>query len=238
MHDSSGGVDMRYRYLLSLLICLLPVLAVCDVSDKCLINSAENLTVRAVYSNNTPVLGAIAMIDIYKGGVPLIMQYPLIDDSNGFYHHELDDSLINETGVYHYYINISSGTFYDFPTGSYEIVQELPDTQLTNITVQINNSTSPLYGNIWNYTNRTLTIDPVNYETVAQYVWNHTVRTLSYDGIYQLARAVWTTVTSGPRSVDSVPIATIVQTATGPRTIVKPSSDLPSCGRGYDCDQP
>lgn len=223
---------------LGLLVCLLPALALCDVSDKYLLNSTENLTVRAVFANNTPVLGASALIDIYKEGVPLIMQDSLIDDSNGFYHYELNDSLINETGIYTYYINISSGSFYDFPTGVYEIVPELPDTQLSNITALINNATSPLYGNIWNYTDRTLTIDPINYETVAQYVWNHTMRTLSYDGIYQLARAVWTTVTSGPRSVDSVPIATTVQTATGPRTIVKPSSDLPSCGRGYDCDQP
>lgn len=163
-----------------------PVLG-CDVSHYCIVNETENITIRVLNETSIPVgdpiIDANCTIDIYLDNILITQGASMNYTSNGRYSYPLNNSEINETGVYDYYISVSKDSFFNSVSGSYEIVNETPLTSLSFISNSTNttnnyiaNSTSSLYSNIWSTTIRTLT----DYKIVdiARAVWDETINTI------------------------------------------------------------
>lgn len=212
-----------------MILIFIPSLADCDINNFCLINQSENLTLRVWNETGRNYLTSYdAYIDIYSEGLSIVSNDTMSVTAEGEAWYELVDSGINSTGIYDYYLYAFYDDTAEISSGSYEVVEFLPNSVLDYVNVTITNSTSNLYQNIWYYPNRTLTDTvEVDYELIGLYVWNTTIRTLSSLGLTQVADAVWNYAV---KSIDIIPI----QTTTEDRYGVSTTDYIPSTQVPYE----
>lgn len=164
---------------------LVPVLSTCDVNNYCILNEAENITIRFT-NNSLPYTGGTISISIYKGIDKIISDDNMTELDDGRYYYEMTNYGINETGNYVYYANTSDGSYYATVSDIWEIVEEFPSTQINETNYYIEDSDSVLYNNTWSYTTRTLTSIGSNIlQEIAAYVWSYTYKAIDSVPIIQ-----------------------------------------------------